>query len=301
MTKSQLPQFCIIGSVKAATTWIQAQLQCNPAIYMPGPEPHFFSRDFDRGWDYYETFFLDAPHGAVRGEKSADYLAHPLAPARMAKALPDIPLLVQLRDPVARAYSDYKMLLRRGHVSGKPEDYLTSPDSPEPRFLKDGLYGEHLQRWFDHFPKQNILAFLFEDVREDGRAVVENVSKHIGVAPVFDAEFASTKQNDSRAKLLPLPIRRALAPFKANFEPLRGHPAFERFRSVFAHDVAYPPLETDLEERMRAFYLPDIELLEHLVQRDLSGWKQPLDPEKRHSSESSRPPSKGTSKVSIAL
>lgn len=300
MTRRQLPQFCVIGAVKAATTWIQAQLQCNPAIYMPGPEPHFFSRDFERGWDYYETFFLDAPQGVILGEKSADYLAHPLAPSRMAKALPDIPLLVQLRDPVERAYSDYKMLFRRGDVSGKVEDYLTSLDNPEPRFLKDGLYGEHLQRWFDHFPKRNIFAFLFEDIREDGQTVVEKVSKHIRVVPVYDAAFASSRQNDSRAKLLPLPMRRALAPFKATIEPLRGHPAFERFRSIFARDIAYPPLESDLEKRMREFYLPDIELLENLLQRDLSRWKQPPGPGQRHSSKSGRSPSKGASKVSIA-
>lgn len=277
MTRRLLPRFCIIGAVKAATTWIQAQLQCNPAIYMPGPEPHFFSSDFERGWDHYSRFFKDAPQGAILGEKSADYLAHPLAPVRMAEALPGIPLLVQLRDPVARAYSDYKMLFRRGHVSGNPQEYLTSLDNSQPRFLQDGLYGQHLQRWFDHFPKRSILTFLFEDVLEDGRSVVEKVSEHIGVSPVYDEDFGSSRQNDSRAKLLPLPIRQALAPLKASIEPLRGNPAFESFRSIFARELAYPPLEPDVVKRMREFYLPDIELLERLIDCDLSDWKQPQD------------------------
>src|SRR3546814_8324755 len=49
MTNDRLPHFVIIGAVKGATTWIHNQLQDNPAIYLPAPEPHFFSQDFDRG------------------------------------------------------------------------------------------------------------------------------------------------------------------------------------------------------------------------------------------------------------
>ncbi len=269
-----LPRFIVIGAVKAATTWIQVQLQANPAVFLPDPEPHFFSRDFERGVEHYRRFFADAPQGALKGEKSADYLAHPLAPARIASLLPGVRLVAQLRDPVARAYSDYKMLHRRGQASGLPGEYLAGLDNPHPRFLNDGLYARHLRRWFDRFERESLLIFLHEDVSRNGRQVVERVSQHIGVAPFFDAELAQRKQNNSKERLLPLPLRNALAPLKQAARPLRGNPAFEFLRGKLAKPVDYPPLEPELEQRMRDFYLKDIEELEALLSLDLGKWKR---------------------------
>lgn len=268
-----LPQFIVIGAVKAATTWIQTQLQANPQVFLPDPEPHFFSRDFDLGLDHYRGFFADAPPGALVGEKSADYLAHPQVPARIAGLLPDVRLVAQLRDPVARAYSDYKMLYRRGQAKGSPDDYLASPDNAHPRFLQDGLYGQHLRRWFDWFPPEAILIFLFEDVAIQGRQVVEQVSHHIGVQPYFEPELAARKANNSKERLLPLPLRNALAPLKDAARPLRGNRAFEFIRGKLAREVEYPPLDRDLECRMRDFYRRDIEDLETLLGLDLGRWK----------------------------
>mgnify|MGYP000694515843 CR=1 FL=1 len=59
------PSFIIIGAVKAATTWALEQLQVNPALYMPDPEPHYFSSEFDRGEDYYRAYF-EAQAGSGR-------------------------------------------------------------------------------------------------------------------------------------------------------------------------------------------------------------------------------------------
>ena len=60
MSGDRLPEFIVIGAVKAATTWIAHHLRQNPAIYMPGPEPHFFSSEYDRGSDWYRSLFAEA-------------------------------------------------------------------------------------------------------------------------------------------------------------------------------------------------------------------------------------------------
>jgi Sulfotransferase family len=267
-----LPSFIVFGAIKAATTWIQVQLQSNPQIYMPDPEPHYFSSDFERGEDFYRSFFKDAAAGSLLGEKSADYLAHPLAAQRIAALLPDVRLVVQFRNPVDRAYSDYKMLYRRGTVRGKPEDYLSSFDNSQPRFLHDGLYAEHLQRWFDHFPSEQILPFLYDDVQADPRGTVAKVSAHIGVEAVFDPEGAKRRENDSAETFLPLPIRTALAPLKNTIKPLRSLPWFKATRGLLARPVGYPPLETELRDRMAELYARDVERLGTLIGRDLSNW-----------------------------
>lgn len=269
------PHFIIIGAVKSATTWIQKQLQRHESVFLPDPEPHFFSLEFDKGPEFYRQFFAHrSPEATVIGEKSADYLAHPLAADRIASMLPDIRLVLQLRDPVARAYSDYKMLYRRGTVKGPPEEYLLSPNNPQPRFLLDGLYGQHLGRWLAQFPDERILTFLYEDITTDPRATVERVSAHIGVRPIFDEAAARRKENNSREKILPLPLRFALAPLKHIARPLRDKPLFEATRSLLARELRYPPLSCELEQHLRDFYLRDIEVLETIIDRDLSAWKQ---------------------------
>lgn len=270
-----LPRFLIIGAVKAATTWIKAQLAANPGVFIPGPEPHYFSSAFAQGPEWYGEWFADAPPGAIPGEKSADYLAHPLAPSRIRAALPHVPLVVQLRNPVERAYSDYRMLYRRGTVTGPPERYLLSADGEQPRFLLDGLYGRHLSRWLDHFPREQLLVLLFEDVRANPRETVTAVCRHIGAPDHFTEAAAERRINDGAAPLLPLPLRRALAPLKDTVAPLRGSRWFEALRGTMAREVPYPPLTDALRDRLTDFYADDVARLARLTGRNLDAWLAP--------------------------
>lgn len=268
------PKFIIIGAVKAATTWVLEQLQVNPGLYMPDPEPHFFSSEYHCGEDHYRSYFEEqVGSGRLLGEKSADYLAHPQAAQRMAIMLPNTRLVVQFRNPVERAYSDYKMLYRRGTVRGLPEDYLVSlDDNPQPRFLNDGLYAQHLQRWFEHFPQEQIHAFLFDDVKQQPRHTIEAISRHIGVEPVFSLQQAKKRANDGSERFLPLTVRNALSPLKSSVAPLRGKPWFEATRGLFSKEIPYPPLLDETRARLRDFYSRDVDELGKILNRDLSNW-----------------------------
>lgn len=267
------PSFLIIGAVKAATTWALEQLQANPALYLPDPEPHYFSSEYHRGEAYYRAYFEDrAGSGLLLGEKSADYLAHPDAPERVAAMLPRARLIAQLRNPVERAYSDYKMLYRRGTISGKPEEYLSSLDNPHPRFLNDGLYALHLDRWLDQFPAHQLHVFLYDDVKARPREVVAAISHHIGIDPVFDVEQSKKRANDGSQRFLPLSVRKTLAPFKTSVAPLRGTRWFEATRGLFARSIDYPEMSQDLQLRVRDFYVADVERLGRMIERDLSHW-----------------------------
>ena len=269
---TRLPQFVIIGAVKGATTWIHNQLQQNPAICLPGPEPHFFSQDYERGLDHYLRLFDGASPNQMIGEKSADYFAHPAAAARLAATLPDARLVLQVRNPVDRAYSDYKMLFRRGTVTQGPEAYLDGRVSDQPRFLEDGLYAKHLTRWLDLVNRERLHVLLFEDVVSSPVDVVKTVSTHIGAPVRFSTEVGTRARNDSSARFLPLPVRAALAPLKDAARPLRGKPVFEGVRRLFAREIRYPPLSPALRRRMEDFYARDIEQFARMIGRDLSHW-----------------------------
>lgn len=267
-----LPHFVIIGAVKGATTWIHNQLQDNSAIFLPGPEPHFFSQHFDRGLDHYRQIFAAAKTGQMLGEKSADYLAHPDAAKSMATILPDARLIVQLRNPVDRAYSDYKMLYRRGTVTDRPEAYLDGRATEWPRFLEDGLYARHLTRWLDHFDAEQLQVLLFEDVTSAPTDTVAAVCRHIGAPYRYSSAVGARSRNDSSAQFLPLPIRTMLSSLKPAARPLRGNVAFEGVRRVFAREIRYPPLADTLRQRMVDYYARDVERLSALIGRDLGHW-----------------------------
>ncbi|WP_419813916.1 sulfotransferase family protein [Glacieibacterium sp.] len=268
---SRLPSFVIIGAVKAATTWTGNQLRAQPNLFLPEQEPHYFSSAFDRGPGWYASLFAAAEPGQLVGEKSADYLAHPLAASRLASMIPDARLVVQLRNPIERAYSDYCMLYRRGTVDGRIDQYLTR-GSAQPRFLNDGLYGQHLARFADRFPQEQLQIVLYDDVRRAPEATLEAIGRHIGTPTVPVPVAPDERRNDSRAPLLPLGLRRTLQPLKRTVAPFRRRAWFQRLHAGLARPIDYPQLRPDLRLRLRDFYAADVESLGTLLRRDLGSW-----------------------------
>ncbi|WP_379923353.1 sulfotransferase family protein [Erythrobacter sp. R86502] len=268
--------FIVIGAIKAATTWLQAQLHHHPDLIIPEIEPHFFTREHERGWDWYRSLFPRTKEpGTLWGEKTADYLAKTEAAERIRTAYPDAKLVVQLRNPIDRAYSDYKMLLRRGTISGPPEDYLRSMDNPQPRFLHDGLYAQHLRRWLNLFPRESILIFTFDDVRSQPQQTLEAVYNHIGARKQIDSEVLSRKFNDSGEKHLPLRVRKLLKPLKPIVRPFRNSAIFQRTHAQLAAEIKYPPLADETRKSLANFYFQDIEDLSKMLGRDLTYWIRP--------------------------
>lgn len=272
LSPSVLPEFLIIGAAKAATTWIANQLRARPDVFIPGPEPHYFSREYDRGEQWYRAWFEDSRADQLVGEKSADYLADPQVPERIAKLLPDAKIVVQLRNPVDRAYSDYCMLYRRGTVSGEIHKFLGSQDNTQPRFLNDGLYNQHLRRFLDYFPADKVKIILYDDIRTTPEEVVTEVNVFLGLPDLESGVQLVERANVKDAPLLPLAMRRTLAPAKRLVAPLRSKPWFKAVHGVLSKEMPYPALSPDLKRSMRDFYAKDVQGLGSLLQRDLSHW-----------------------------
>jgi len=272
MAADRLPSFLVIGAVKAATTWISHQLRHHPRLWLPNAEPHFFSAEYDRGLDWYRSLFAEAPADRIVGEKSADYLAHPDAAARIAAALPGVPLIIQLRDPVERAYSDYCMWYRRGLVGEDPRHYLDSRRTTQARFLEGGLYARHIHRLLTHIPIERVKIFLYDDVVATPDAVITETCEHIGVEPHISPPAMEDRRNDSHAPMLPLSIRRLLRPARPLLDPLRSNPMLSRIRAAVARPVRYPALTSELRSMLEDYYREDVRELGRLLGRNLANW-----------------------------
>lgn len=268
-----LPEFVIIGAVKAATTWMRDQLDARPDCYLPEPEPHFFTREFERGEAYYrETWFAGQAPGVMVGEKSADYLHDPLVPARMHAMIPNAKLIVQLRNPIDRAYSDYCMLFRRGTVDGDIGRYLGGTNNDQPRFLNDGLYFKNLTSFLEFYPQEQIHVILQEDIKPRAQEIVAEACRFLGLPELAEPVGIVPNANVKDAPLLPLPIRTLLAPAKRLVAPYRNSAWFRALRDPLAREVAYPALPDALRARMRDFYASDVEQLGRLIGRNLDHW-----------------------------
>lgn len=175
--------FLVIGAQRCGTTWLHDQLAAHPEIAMARParpEPKVFlaDRPVDPD-DYRARFFGHAGDAVVLGEKSTSYLESVTAPDRVAEALGTPQIVVQLRDPVARAVSNWSFsrdhgaedrrlaeALRANLAGPLPWDPAASSVSPF-AYLERGRYALDLARWWGRFPVH--VQFLEEQLADRSR------------------------------------------------------------------------------------------------------------------------------------
>jgi hypothetical protein len=264
--------FLIIGAAKSATTWLQRSLQADPAVSMPGPELHYFSREFSRGNDWYLAQFPNRGEAVVTGEKSNSYLESVEAVDRIKAALPRAKLIAQLRNPVERAYSDYCMLFRRGEVNGDIERHLDPGQGQANRFIDGGNYFRQLRAYYDRFPDENILVTFYETINVAPETQLVEVRRFLGLPAEHAESFVQTKAKDKTVPMLSPTWRRTLGPLKPIVKPLRGNPLFKKVHASLATEIKYPRLRRELRQRLASHYAPEVEALGKLVGRNLSGW-----------------------------
>lgn len=271
-TKLQDIDFLIIGATKSATTWLQKSLQADPAVFMPDPELHYFSREFESGDTWYLRHFDEAAGFRVLGEKSNSYLADAAAAERIAQKLPRAKLVAQLRSPVERAYSHYCMMYRRGEVGRDVARYLDPRRPQETRLLSAGFYARQLQLYYDRFPAEQLLVTFYEAIRTGAEEQLATVRAFLGLPAEQASQFVQRKVKDKTTPMLGPRLRRLLGPVKPVVAPFRGSILFRRLHSALAGEIRYSPLPEDVRNRLVDYYASDVDTLGRLIGRDLSGW-----------------------------
>lgn len=114
--KKDFPLFIVAGTQKSGTTALAAYLTLHPNITMSTKkELHFFDKNnnYQQGLVYYYDDFVKTETTMMFGEATPSYVASRAACARITKHFPDTKLIILLREPVIRAYSEYQMKKRR--------------------------------------------------------------------------------------------------------------------------------------------------------------------------------------------
>jgi len=101
------PDFIIAGAAKSGTSSLAYNLNCHPDLFMPPKEIHYFSKKPNLGDNWYLSHFRQ--HDKTSGEKSTSYLYYTQCHQRMYDLIPDAKIIILLRNPVDRAYSNWNM------------------------------------------------------------------------------------------------------------------------------------------------------------------------------------------------
>lgn len=170
---SRTPNFLFIGPDKAGSTWLYKALRQHSQVYLPDvKELFFFDRFYEKGWTWYLKFFKDASdQHVVVGEICHDYLFSSLACRRIAVDLPGTKLMVCLREPCQRAFSQYLYMVKQGLITCDFETAIKGV-----RYLVDnGRYATHLRCYLESFPRNHIFVAIFDDLVENPQRFFDTI------------------------------------------------------------------------------------------------------------------------------
>ncbi|HVA84178.1 MAG TPA: sulfotransferase, partial [Candidatus Binataceae bacterium] len=181
----RLPDFIAIGPTRTGTTWLHGALLHRASLPKGIKETRYFDWFYDKGIDWYRAYFVDCPADRPMGEIAPTYFHRPAVRERMARTMPNCRIVCTLRDPVARAYSAYRMFVREGETRLGFEEELMRPDS---RIRESSRYAFHLQGWRELFGAANVGVFFYDDLEADDQTYVDSICDFLHVPRLDLAE-----------------------------------------------------------------------------------------------------------------
>lgn len=295
--------FAIVGQPKSGTSALAEFLGRHPQICMSVPkEPVYFATDllqesdafygsrkyfeFRTEQDYAGVFAHCRP-GQLRGDASTPYLLSKVAASNIRAVNPDVKIMIMLREPVSFMHSlhmeylnetiedevDFARALEKESRRKAGESLPARVRCPSYLFYRDrARYSSQLARYYDAFPRENILALTMEEFRQDNARHYRQVLEFLGVDPEYAPFFGEV--HPSRAPrsrwlnhVLNTPaVKRVL--FKA-LGPRRYTSLKRGVAGVVLKEQPRAELSPVFERELRAEFGTEVRRVSELVGRDL--------------------------------
>jgi len=278
-----LPNFLIIGAARAGTTSIYHNLSQHPEVFMSDrKEINFFNHHWDRGLDWYRSFFSAYAGQKMVGEASVRYtFPYPAADKiaeRIAEALDHPRLLYIVRHPVDRTYSHYWHNRNTLQREDGPFEQAIEERSV---YLGTSCYFQRLSPYLRYFSPEQICVLIFEEFFADPEEGLRTIFRFLGVDSSFVPRGADVKTNVAWT-----PRSRRLHSFYVHWfsqktrlrqflEPLIPHHLRARLRNLLRASYGQPgvpPMSVETRERLLDYFRPENDKLAEFLGRDLSLW-----------------------------
>jgi hypothetical protein len=299
-----LPDFFIAGAPKAGTSALHRALSRHPALFLSSvKEPKFFltpgvrprgqtgpgdahsAREWIWRQSRYEALFDGAPVGVHRGESTPFYLYDRAAPARIAQAVPEARIIVVLRDPVDRAYSNWMHLWSDGlepiadfeAACAAEDERIGAGFAPFWHYRRLGCYGEQLERLFGLFPREQVCVIHYRDLVHRPHQTLDVLCRFLGVETGRDLavphENTRRLTRPGRRTTVLAKAMRAGAALGAYAPPQVWRAASRPLLWALRRDgIPRPELTVATRRRLLAFYADDIIRLERVTGDSYSDW-----------------------------
>jgi hypothetical protein len=315
-TRQALPNFFIVGAPKSGTTSLYHCLDQHPDIYMsPVKEPSFFASDIrlellsqearplirhdpgelrayldgpmqEKGraalvleWEDYLKLFKNVRNETAIGEASVCYLWSETAALNIRQRVPAAKIIMVLRNPVERAFSQYLQALASGWVRSSFREVVELDARRNGcgfsilyPLLDYGRYYQQVQRYLQAFPADRVRIYLYEDYQLQTPAVFEDIFRFLNVAADFQVDSSKKYMEPLLPRVSPLGfVLRRPGLLKKAREVVPS-----TVRTLLRRLSLRPRDATTMDPNDRAYlvnlYREDIRMLSELLGRDLSMW-----------------------------
>ena len=289
------PDFFLVGAPKCGTTALYEFLGQHPEIFVPGEkELLFFARDLSFPTRLSEGEFL--AHFAGRDAESLCGTAHTAymqsrtAAREIAEVRPDARIIAMLRDPAEMLPSWHSELLyetieeipdiegaldaEADRRAGRRIPRSARNSYVEALYYSDvARYAEQLRRFRDAFGETQVHVILHEDLRERPEETYRDALSFLGVDAGFQPQFATHNVNKRvRSRALQRAIFATSLPGHRAVRNLIPRRLRQRILSANASPAQREPLPAAAKARIVRCYRDEVDQLEILIGRDLSGW-----------------------------
>jgi Sulfotransferase family len=228
----RLPNFVVIGAPKCGTTSLHYYLSQHPEVYVPKrKELHYFSyahmHRFAAGpgdahilkplcatRQAYERHYEKVGKESAVGDISPSYLYYAEVSERIKTELGHPKIIVVLRDPIDKAFSQYMHLVRDNRETLSFYDALMAEKRHERdgwaalwRYSESSLYAAKLKRYLDDFGADQVKILLFAELSRNPQAVLRDIFHFLDIDPNFHPDTSAVLNKSG------LPKSRALADF----------------------------------------------------------------------------------------
>jgi len=190
------PTFLCIGVQKAGTTSLINYMNNHNEIFMKSGESHFFDTTelTENEIQKYENSFIT--NKLIIGEKTPSYNYLQYAIDRIYNYNPSIKLILILREPISRAFSQYNMNRRRNKSSIDVTDKQIIADFEKEEnvelnevkcngnyYIIRGKYDEIIKYILSKFPKENLFIGISEEIKKD-KNKYNDIFNFLGASPM---------------------------------------------------------------------------------------------------------------------
>jgi len=280
------PNLFIVGAPRAGSTSFYDFLKRTKGIFMSNlKEPHYFSQSIDpkflispiRDEKKYLNMFKNVKDEKIIGEASTTYLWDPKAPFLIHEKSPNAKIIVMLRDPVQRAYSNYLLRISAGKQYSFSEAIKVAMNFGEDFYkgviIEGGWYSEQIKRYFDVFGREQVKIIIFEEFIKEPKRIVKEALEFLRIDsdPPDEIELTHNILTRPRNRIIATLMQTGIIRNTARkFIP--NTISEIAVRRIFGKKITKPEMPQKEREFLEELYRNDVLELQKLISREIP-WK----------------------------